>query len=287
MIDLTIIIINYNTRLLLKKCLESVFENTKNIKIEIIVVDNGSEDKSYLSLKKEFPRIKLIQNKKNMGFSAANNVGIRAANGNYVLLLNSDAEVTGGALEKMLAFAKTKNNLGVLGPRLLNADRTAQLSVGPFYTLPISAISLFRGDRFLRSSPSRAMRVDWVSGACFLISKKVINSIGLLDDNFFMYLEEMEYCYRARKAGFDIWFFPSAEVYHLVRGSSPQGKEKVILWTFKNFKYFYQKHFATWQLGVLKFLLLTKAFFAFLLGIISGNQYLKNTYGKAIKVAWQ
>ena len=122
------------------------------------------------------------------------------------------------------------------------------------------------------------------SGSCFLIRREVLDKIDGLDEHFFMYLEEMEFCYRAKKLNFETWFFPMAKVYHLVRGSSPEGKQKAIWWTYENFVYFYQKHFALWQLAVLKLLLRLKAGLAWGIGVMMGNSYLKSTYGKAFKL---
>lgn len=285
MIELSVIILNWNTKKLLENCLTSVFNQTKNINFEVIVIDNSSTDDSVKMVKKKFSQVILIENKKNLGFAKANNQGIRRARGEYILLLNSDTKLVDNTLTKLVGFAKTKKNLGVAGPRLLNQDKTPQPSVAPFYTLPVVALSLFGGDRFLRRSPTQACQIDWVSGSCFLIKREVIKKIGLLDERFFMYIEEMEFCYRSKKAGFKVWFYPQSQVYHLVRGSSLEGKQKVIWWIYKGLIYFYQKHFAPWQLVVLKFLLRTKAAGAWLVGVITGNSYLRQTYAKAFKLA--
>lgn len=301
-VDLSVIIVSFNTKALLRQCLNSLInsnffridskKNSSQLEnFEIIVIDNASTDGSVeflkgVSFKKDTPyqKIKLILNKENLGFARANNLGIRKARGDYILLLNSDTKVAKNALKKLFDFAKTKDNLGIAGPRLLNADNSFQSSTAPFYTLPVVALSLFGGDRLLRSCPPRAKKVDWVSGSCFLIKKEVIEKIGLLDEKFFMYIEETEFCYRAKKAGFEVWFYPGAEVYHLVRGSSPEGKQKAIWWIYEGLIYYYKKHFAPWQLFVLKFLLRTKAVGAGLFGVLSGNVYLKQTYSKAFRL---
>jgi GT2 family glycosyltransferase len=282
---LSIIIVSFNTKDLLQKCLQSVFQQTKGIDFELIVVDNHSTDGSPEMVKKKFPQVKLIENKTNLGFAQANNQGIKKGKGEYLLLLNSDTKIKSNALEKLVSLARKKKDLGIAGPRLLNLDGTPQPSTGSFYTLPITFISLFRGDRYLRQSPSQTKKVDWVMGACFLIKREVTKKVGYLDEKFFMYVEEMEYCYRAQKAGFEVYFFPQAEVYHLERGSSPEGKQKAIWGIYQGLVYFYQKHFAPWQVAVLKLLLRTKAIIAWLLGLMTGNRYLKETYAKAFKLA--
>lgn len=285
MIDLSIIVLNYNTKLLLKQCLSSVFKYTKGITFEVIVVDNASNDGSAAFIKQYFKKeITWLQNKENYGFAKGNNVGIKEAKGKYILLLNSDTAIDSNCFSQLISRAQNFPLLGIAAPRLKNADGSVQPSTAPFFNLIVTAVSLFRGDFLLRRSPQQNSRVDWVSGACFLISRQLIEKIGLLDENFFMYLEEMEYCYRAKKAGFEVWFFPEAEIFHLVRGSSPEGKQKAIWWTFEGLQYFYSKHFGRFDRLVLKLLLWTKASLFWLVGMVSGNEYLKKTYAKAFKL---
>ena len=298
MTDLSIIIVNWNTKQLLLDCLGSIFKNTKDLNYEIIVVDNGSTDSSVDSVKELFvnelknkkqlvnslTRNKIIKNKQNLGFAKANNQGIKIAKGKYILLLNSDTKIVDNALKKLVDFAKKKQNLGVLGPRLLNKDGSLQPSVGRFFTLPWAILWLATGDRFLYSSPAKSREVDWVMGAAFLVSREAIEKAGLLDENFFMYMEEMEWCWRIKKAGLQIWFYPGVKIYHLARGSSPEGRGRAILWIYQGLIYFYQKHFAPWQLAVLKLALRTKAIIGWLIGILAANRYFKETYGKAFKM---
>ena len=282
--DFSIIIVSYNTKALLKDCLTSVFSQTKGINFEVLVVDNGSNDGSVKMVKKRFPQVILIENRKNFGFARANNQGLRKAKGQYLLLLNSDTKIVDNALKELVSLAKKEKDLGIAGPKLLNPNKTAQPSTGPFYTLPVVFLSLFRGDRFLRRSYQSKREVEWVSGACFLINQEIIEKIGFLDENFFMYVEEMEYCFRAKKAGYKTYFYPQAEVFHLVRGSATAGKQKAIWEIYKGLLYFYQKHFVGWQRGVLKLLLRTKAVGAWLIGILINNYYLKETYAKAFRL---
>ena len=121
---------------------------------------------------------------------------------------------------------------------------------------------LFGLKRWTRQAPNQTCQVDWVEGSCFLIKREVIKQIGLLDEKFFMYIEEVEFCYRAQKAGFKTWYYPETKVFHLVRGSSPEGKQKAVNWIHEDLIYFYQKHFASWQLAVLKCLLRFKKAYA-------------------------
>lgn len=285
MIDLSVIIVSFNTQKLLQECLESIFKQTKDLDYEVIVVDNGSTDESVKSVKElRVKELRVIENKENLGFAKANNQGIKVSRGKYILLLNSDTKVINNALKKLVDFAGTRDGLGVVGPRLLNADGSLQPSVAPFFDLPRALIWLALGDRFLYSSPSRECGVDWVMGAALLVKKEVVEKLGLLDEKFFMYLEEVEWCYRIKKAGWEVWFYPRAEIFHLVRGSSPEGKQRAILGIYTGLLYLYQKHLGKADLAVLKLALRTKAILAWGLGILIGNRYLKETYGKAFKV---
>ncbi len=286
--DLSIVIVSFNTKNLLSQCLQSINDQKLSINYEIIIVDNASTDGSVEMVRKLIKKkklIKLIENKKNLGFAKANNQGIKMAKGEYIFLLNSDTVLKNNSLLKLVEFAKSRPQAGVVGPRLLNKDGSKQPSTAPFFTLPKVFLWLTTGDRFLYSSPPKACQVDWVMGAAILVKKKAIKKAGLLDEKFFMYMEEVEWCYRMKKTGWQIWFTPEAEIFHLVRGSSPEGKQKAVLGIYQGLIYFYEKHFASWQLIVLKFLLRTKAIGVWLIGILTNNQYFRKTYAEAFKLA--
>lgn len=313
MIDLSIIIVNWNTKKLLLDCLASIFNQNENLNYEIIVVDNGSTDGSVTAVKQlmrhglrvrnknkqlTVPKtrnpqtrnsltVKLIENKENLGFAKANNQAIQQAIGEYILLLNTDTKIINNALKKLVDFARSDKKIGLVGPRLLNFNGTPQPSVAPFFTLFKVFVWLFTGDRFLYSSPNKAIKADWLMGAALMAKKEMIEKIGGLDEGYFMYVEDIEWCYRAKKAGWSVWFYPAAQIIHLVRGSSPEGKQRAILGIYKGLLRFYEKNFASWQLSVLKFLLLTKAVIAWLIGVVTVNNYLKKTYGEAIKLVGQ
>ncbi len=283
--DLSIIIVSFNTKDLLQDCLNSVFKQTKGIKFEVIVVDNVSTDGSVEMLRKGFPQVALIENKKNLGFAKANNQGIRKAKGKYVLLLNSDTELKGNPLAKLVKFAQGHPRAGVIGSRLLYPDGTPQPSTAPFLTLPRAILWLTTADRFLYSSPPKTGQVDWVMGAALMAKKEALKKVGLLDERIFMYMEEQEWCYRFKKRGWQVWFYPEAEIFHLERGGSPEGRQRAILGIYEGLIYFYQKHFPSWQVFVIKLLLKTKALGVWLIGILTGNRYFKETYAKAFKLA--
>ena len=303
--QLSVIIANYNAKELLKDCLESVFKYTKGLDFEVIVVDNGSTDGSveYLKtqnskLKTTCPagkrarqnlKLKTILNKENLGFAKANNQGIKIAEGKYILLLNSDTLLKDNVFSKMVDFMEKHPGVSAVGPRLLNADDSKQASVGRFPTLPVVIVMLFKehfgGSRYVRCSPDETGEVDWVMGAALMARKKIFDRIGLLDEKIFMYNEEVEWCYRVKKEKGRIFYYPSAEIIHLWQGSSKTGKKDPILNIYKGLLYFYQKHKNPIELAVLRFLLKLKAGSAYLLGALTGNNYLKETYGQAIKIS--
>ena len=272
-----------------------------SVSYEIIVVDNHSQDNTVGWLKKYIKTsakirskigvdLSLIVNNDNLGFAKANNQGIKIARGKYIMLLNSDTIVKGGALEKMVSFLEKRKEFAILGPKLLNADGTPQPSLGKFPTLPVVAAMLFL-EHFLpasflrvRWSPKNEREGDWVMGAALLLRREVYEKIGGLDENIFMYMEEVEWCFRAKKAGFRVYFYPQAEIIHLGRGSSKSGKKEPILQIFRGLIYFYEKHQPSWKKEILLFLLKLKANLSYFLGILTDNSYLKKTYGEAKKI---
>lgn len=290
---LSIIIVSYNTAELTKKCIQSICDaSNNNIHLfEIIVIDNNSADESikYIKLlQKQYKNIKLIELESNIGFGAANNVGIENAHGKYILLLNSDTFVHDHAIEQLLDFyQKNEDRIHFLGGKLLNTNGSAQPSAAPFYSLPIIFAALFlKGDYWglTRSSPSQAKQVDWVSGACILTKKSIYQAVGGFAKDIFMYMEEVDLLYRARKAGYTTWFYPAAQFTHHGSASS-QGKTYPILQVYQGFIYFYKKHYSSWERFLLKNMLQLKAVISLIIGKLTNNRYLIETYGKAFKIA--
>ena len=282
---LSIIIVSYNTKELLKQCIESIIKNSKtsSVSYEIIVVDNNSKDDSVKfvnSLIRNKLAIKLIENKENLGFAKANNQGIKIAKGEYIMLLNSDTIVQDNALEILVDYLEKNRDIAVLGPKLLNADRTSQPSVGNFPSLLVVANMLFFEhfvpNRFVRWSPKTTRAVDWVMGAALMSRKEIFNKIGGLDENIFMYMEELEWCYRVKKNGYKIYFYPQAKIVHLGQGSSETGRKDPIINIYKGLIYFYRKHYPFWKTALLKVTLKIKAGLSYLLGILINNSYLKD-----------
>jgi len=270
-IKISIIIPSWNTKDLLKDCLKSLGSS-----YEIIVVDNNSTDGTVKMIEKEFPNVLLIKNKKNVGFGAANNQGMKRA------------KVKNKAPLAMAQYLKDNSNIGVVGPRLLNKDGSLQPSAGPFPNLKISFIMLFLehwlGD-LVRSSFKKIKEVDWVMGAAFMVKKEVLNKAGFMDEGIFMYMDEVEWSFRIKKAGYKIVFNPQAEIIHLGGASSKTGRKGPILNIYRGLIYFYKKHYSGWQLVILKIMLKLKAVLSYLLGLFLNNNYLKQTYAQAFKIA--
>jgi len=294
--DLTIVIVNWNTKRLLEDCLYSIYKFTKGVKFETIVIDNGSKDGSVQMMSKKFPQVKLIPNKDNLGFTKANNQGIKAAKGEYVLLLNSDTYLTENSLKKLVEKAKTLENLGALAPLLLNEDKSVQQSVGFFPHLPqvfcwMSFVDDLPFGSILRpyhvdhdSFYHKDREVDWITGAAFLVPKKVTEKAGNLDEDIFMYGEDVEWSYRIKKAGFKIYFSPATKIVHIARGSSGKISKNAILGEYRGIIHFYQKHKSQFSLQIALMLLKIGALARILIFSTLGRKETAKFYAEALKV---
>ncbi len=260
---LSIIIVNWNTCRLLDQCLESVFENLDGIDAEIWVVDNASNDDSVPMVQNKYPEVKLIINQENCGFAGANNLAIQQSSGDFVLLLNPDTQLKPGALSKLLNFIQAKPNAGAVGARLLNADGTLQRSCYPRPTLFREFWRMFNLDSIwsLAKYPiqnwslSEPRKVDVLMGACMLVGKKVLDKVGLLDEKFFMYSEEVDLCYRIQLSGHCLYWLPEAEVVHYGGQSTSQVAEEMFLQLYEGKILYFRKHYSRSAVGLYKAIL--------------------------------
>jgi GT2 family glycosyltransferase len=244
--DLSVIIVNWNTRDLLLNCIRSVYETVQGIEFEIWVVDNGSTDKSQQAVKAAFPQVHLIENTQNRGFAAANNQALKQMAGRYALLLNSDAALTERAAERLLAFMESTPTAGMACGQLLNPDGTLQNSIANFPTLLtlISNETLLRilfPERFpsKRRSYAGPIPVESGIGACLMIRKTAMEMVGIFDENFFFFFEETDWAYRMRQANWRIFFVPSARIIHAQGKSAGNSVASRIL--FYRSRYIYLK----------------------------------------------
>ncbi len=282
---LSIVIVNYNTRDLLRDCLASIpREEVEGC--EVIVVDNASKDDSCAMVRRDFAWVRLMENTSNGGFSKGNNQGIRAAAGDYILLLNSDTIVRPGALRSKVQFLKAHPDAGgVVGP-MLDAEGNTQATVG-WQRKPglIDLIYRLSGlSRLVRSSDRRRrflrrylafalgktvrsyldawvtsnspLEVEGISGASMMLRREATGQVGLLDENIFMYLEDIDYCMRLRKAGWKLYYVPGGGIVHLVGKSSGGRMRQYGVQSYQSLFYFYTKHHSSWALSTARLLVL-------------------------------
>jgi GT2 family glycosyltransferase len=293
MTDLSIVIVSYNTKKITEDCIESINRSLTNTKIkyEIIVVDNNSLDGSAETLQKiaqnKASRLLYFQTGTNLGFGRGNNFGVKKASGKYILLLNTDTIILNRAIEKLYNYyVENEKQVHFLGAKLLNSDLTPQPSACRFFTLPVVfATLLLKGDYWglTRSSPSKFCQTDWISGACIMTTKKYFERLKGFDKDIFMYMEEVDLLYRAKKLGLNTFFYPGAQIIHLGSASS-NGKTFPILQVYKGFLFFYKKHYSVFHLIALHLILKFKALVAYFIGKIKGDEYLIRTYEQAFKL---
>jgi GT2 family glycosyltransferase len=226
--DLSIIIVNWNTQGLLRDCLASVFRGLGTLEAEVLVSDNASEDGSQAMVRQEFPQALLIDNDRNLGFAAGNNVALRRATGRYVMLLNTDTLVHGDVLPRAVEWLDANPRVGVMGPRLLNTDGTVQPSCSAFpslrflamQTLGLTRIAAWDSYRMTGWDRSSERQVDVISGAAMFVRREAMEQVGLLDEAFFFYGEETDWCHRYKRAGWELVFAPIPEITHFGGGTA-------------------------------------------------------------------
>jgi len=235
--ELSILIVNYNTRELLQNCINSIFENTEDITYEVIVVDNNSTDGSEKMVLNMFPQVQLLCNQENMGFARANNQAYRQSKGKYLLFMNSDTLALNSPFEKMIDYMKDHPEVGIVGPKILdNKDQPTRS-----YMRLLDVKKLFFGSKHFKSFIDvekhrihfplyyydMIQEVPWLSGACMMVRRKVFREAGLFDERYFLFLEDMDLCLQVAKLGYRIIYFPKAEIIHLFGGSSEVDSKKL------------------------------------------------------------
>lgn len=252
-IDLSVVIVNWNTSQVLKACLESTLNGLQELPAEVIVVDNGSTDDSCEMVRKYFPQVRLIANKENRGFAAANNQAIRISQGRYVLLLNSDTFVLGDVLPRSIEYMDRADAVGVMGCRVLNTDGSVQLTCSRFptlFNLLLLSSGLFRYSRprllgryqILDWQRDSERDVDTVTGCYMLVRRAAMDDVGLLDEAFFFFGEETDWCKRFWNAGWRLRLAPVGEIIHHGSLSSRQCNHRRDLMLTEGLLRFHRKH---------------------------------------------
>jgi GT2 family glycosyltransferase len=255
-VTLSIIIVSYNAREHLENCLRSLRDAPPAIPHDITVVDNASADDSVGAIRARWPEVQLIAQSRNTGFAAANNVGIRATRGELILLLNNDTIVPPGSLDRLCERLRAHSDAGAAGPRLVDAQGRIELSFGPMIS-PVAELRrklLLRAyerdvaavTRWVARATARERFVDWVSGACLLVTRQDAEAVGLLDERYFLYTEDVDFCAAIRARGRRILFTPAAEVTHL-RGRSRATVADAMNPAYRRSQLaFYEKHHPAW-----------------------------------------
>lgn len=275
---LSIVIINYNSKSVLFNCLDSLKSSNFPFKYEVFIIDNCSTEKIN-ELELEYKNFTFIYNDKNIGFASANNIGIRLAKGKYILLLNPDTIVNSGSFHPLIDYLGSHEDVGVVGPKIFNADGDIERSTHSF---PSLLKEFFHANEFLKSflgynsriiaviknltgvkslesywDHNSLREVDHVTGACMMIKREVIDKVGLLDEAFFLYNEEVEWSLRIKKSGYKSVFIPNSSIIHLFGHSTKQKVQKqtvnnLLVERYRGMFYFFQKHYGQFRLFLLR-----------------------------------
>jgi len=277
LVDISFIIVNWNTRDILMDCLDSIYKTVTDIDWEIYVVDNNSTDGSQAEVKKRFPEVKLIENETNTGFAHANNQALSIMHGRFAVLLNSDAVLKENSVKRLLAFMATTPSAGIAGVQLLNDDGSRQNSIDNFPSTETeifnkSILRLFFPGKY----PSKNMsykdpiEVDSVIGACMIVRKEAMDDVGVLDEDYFIFLEETDWCFRMNKKGWKVYHVPDAEVFHLSGHSKKRTPWRSQIEYYISLYKFFRKNRAPLSYLTLRILKPCKIFINLILNIL-GN----------------
>jgi hypothetical protein len=277
--QLSVLIANWNTCDLLRQCLQSIQQTVHTSPAETIVVDNGSMDGSAAMVRSEFPWVRLVDSPQNLGFGRANNQALQIAHGESILLLNPDTVLGPGAADGMHAYLQENSGVGAIGPRILNPDGSLQVSCSPRPTLGREAWRLFHLDRLYplsrysqeRLHQGQPLEVDVLLGACLLLRRSVVEQIGLFDEQFFMYSEEVDLCLRIQQAGWRICWLPSVDVIHYGGQSTRQAADRMFLELYRNKVKYFRKHGGLLRARIYKVILYLAALARVIPGTLLGG----------------
>ena len=263
-VEVSVVIVSWNTRALLETCLASVDGPAAGSAIDVVVVDNASEDGSAEMVRRNFQNVRLIENDENVGYARANNQGIRAGRSDFVLLLNSDTQLRHGVIERLASFLRANPEVAAVGPRVANPDGSLQTSCYPTPTLFREFWRLFHLDALLplgsyamsRWDQIRPQEVEILLGACILVRREAMERVGLLNETYFMYSEDLDLCYRLRRDGGRIFWYPSAEIVHHGGQSTRQVSRQMFLQLYRSKLAFFRLYYGGLTAAVYKLILL-------------------------------
>ena len=256
MCELSIVIVNYNVREYLEKLLSSIYDATNGIGKEIFVVDNNSSDESVEKIKEKFSDLILFENKENIGFSKANNVALKKCSGKYILLINPDTIIKNDTLRKMINFFNNYPDCGAAGCKVLNPDSSLQLACRRGFPSPFTSFSkisglskifpkskLFGKYNLTYLDSNKINVVDAISGSFMMVRKEILEEVGYLDEDFFLYGEDIDWCYRITKKGWKVYYYPEAEIIHFKGRSSQRSNIDTEKEFYRSMILFVEKHF--------------------------------------------
>jgi GT2 family glycosyltransferase len=254
-LDISIVIVSYNGREHLRRCLESLATRPSAAEREVIVVDNDSADGSADMVASDFPSVRLLRTRRNLGFAAGANRGIKEATGEAIVLLNPDSEIEADPFAPMLAYLREHDDIGIVAPRLLNPDGSLQLSCRRFPTFSVALFNRYSlltrlfprnrcSARYLLSDwrHDSVSDVDWVSGACLMVRRPLLERFGLLDEGYFMYIEDVDLCQRVHRAGLKVVYYPAVSVVHHIGRSSRTLPSRSIMARHRSMWHYYKKY---------------------------------------------
>jgi hypothetical protein len=273
--DVSFSITNYNTKDLLGSCIDSVIKGVKGHSYEIIVVDDASSDGSAAMIREKYPQVKVIENEINKGYVRSNNIGIRASSGRYIMSLNSDTVVLVGSIDKIIRFLDNNPDAGAAGPKLLNSDGSIQGQARRGFPTPLNSFFYFSGlSRLFPKShlmggylltyldDRTTTEVDSLCGAAMIVKRDIIDKVGLMDESYFMYGDDIDWCYRIKQAGWKVYYLPEAEVIHYGgRGGSRRRSYRNIVEFYRAMAIFYKKHYSPGHNFIMNWLIYSAVWF--------------------------
>lgn len=289
--ELAILIVTWNSQATIWQCLDSIYKNCQNVLLEVLVLDNASTDETVNIIKTDFPQVKLFESPENLGFARGNNALVDKADSEFILFLNPDTVIMNVSVYQMLKYIKENNSVVALGPKLLYGDNSFQLSYAKFPNLRTELFTkIYQRStnqkrswilKYLEKNSLKVKEVDWISGACLLTRRDVLNSVGKFDENFFLYFEDADLCYRMKSKG-KIIYFPQAQVKHVVGQSTKPQNLKTEYHYRHSQLYYYRLHHSWFSNLVLKLYLSAK----FRIAGFFTNQEKREWHAKICGLIW-